>query len=701
MKKDPKLPGRRDEKIIIAPIPFRSGPARPPSLASSRRRWLLAILIGALFMGLLGAAGFVFTARQVAIRVRPEPDRLAIRGTLWAPRLRGDYLLRPGEYTLQAAKPGYHPLERTFQVTAEKNQSVIMTMEKRPGRLTLTAHQADRPEVVIKDAEVYLDDQPIGKTPLEDVAVKPGIHALLIRAANYLDLQTRVDVEGMDQPQALDLALVPGWAEIALSSDPQGAAVHIDGQWRGRTPLTLDLPAGSYDLQVGAAGYKTWQTSLEVQANQPRQLDPIRLMPADGLLALRTRPAGASVTLDDKYVGQTPLEIPLTPDSFHVVRIAKPGYANVTRRIKLAAAESKEVALALAAQKGVVHLEVQPAGAQLAVDGKSQGTVPARLELLAVEHQLEISKEGFESFTTRITPRPGFPQKLTIVLQSRTAAPKSVPAAIRAFNGYPLKLIHAGAYTMGSSRREQGRRSNETLRRITLQRPFYMGLREVTNGEFRAFLRTHDSGSFKTQDLNRGELPVVRVTWEQAALFCNWLSAKESLPPVYVRRDDQMVAARPLGGGYRLPTEAEWEYCARFENSRAERKYPWGDSFPPPPESANLADSSARDLLPVYLAGYNDGYPAAAPPAAFKPNALGLHDLAGNVAEWCHDFYSIYSYSAANVFVDPVGPGQGRHWVVRGSSWQDAGISELRAAYRSYSNKSRPDLGLRVCRYAN
>jgi formylglycine-generating enzyme required for sulfatase activity len=106
-------------------------------------------------------------------------------------------------------------------------------------------------------------------------------------------------------------------------------------------------------------------------------------------------------------------------------------------------------------------------------------------------------------------------------------------------------------------------------------------------------------------------------------------------------------------------------------------------------------------LLSSYLETYNDGYAIAAPPAKFKANALGLHDLGGNAAEWCHDYYSILPYSAGKIYVDPMGPNQGKHRVIKGSSWKHASISELRGAYRDYSNSKRSDLGFRICRYLN
>ena len=682
--------------IEIEPVPFHMDHYRPRSL--SPLKWVAWIILIVVVSLLSVSAWFVFTARQVVIRVDPEPDRISIGGGIFAPRIGSNYLMRPGEYTLKAYKACYRPLETSMRIAEEKSQTLNFSMERLSGRLSLEVHQAEKPSVVVSGAEVHIDGEAVGVTPLHGLEVPSGRRHLEVRAKNYQDLATDVDIEGCGVLQSLVLALTPGWTGVKLGSVPQGADVRLDGKRVGRTPLELNLFPGTHELQISADRFKTWRTHLSVKANQPLVLDQILLQPADGTFSLHTKPAGANVTIGEKFVGKTPLKLALQPNTVHVVRISKAGYENVVREVTLASAGAEELNVDLVPIKGIVYLEVDPPDAELIINGISWGTVRHELHLTSVKNRLEIRKEGFQSFETTITPRPGFPEQLKVTLTKPEPKKTVVPAVIHAANGYSLILIQPGSFTMGASRREQGRRSNETLRKIKLQRPFYMGVKEVTNKEFKEFLSTHNSGSIKQYSLDRDDLPVVTVTWDEAARFCNWLSAKDSLPPSYIEKDGELVAADPLQTGYRLPTEAEWEYSARY-NNHGFVKYPWGDKFPPPPDSGNFADVSAKDLLVNYMTEYDDGYIVTAPPGSFKPNALGLFDMGGNVAEWTHDYYTIYPYSADETYVDPSGPAQGKHRVIKGSSWRDSGISELRLSYRDYSQDQRQDLGFRICRY--
>jgi formylglycine-generating enzyme required for sulfatase activity len=669
-------------------------------MLSSRLKRPLLIMLGVLFIILSYGVWFVFTAKQMVFQIDPTPDKVSLKGGLLKMRFGSYYLLRPGDYLLNASKQGYHTVKHPFEVTKEKNQKISITMKKLPGRLTLTAHDQDQPSLPIEGAMVFIDGTKIGTTPLSQVEVEAGSRHLLIKADLYQEFKTPLEIEGMDTLQTLEVALIPGWTEIRVETLPTGARIFVDGTPRGETPLSLKLSVGTHELKISAENYKTWTKQLLVQRNQPQMLDTIHLQPADGTLTLKTTPSGANVTVGGTFIGQTPVDIPLQPDVKHKLLISKAGYNKIERTVQVATAGTEEISLALVPRKGVVHFNITPQDADLFINEKSLGVVPKSLELTAVPQKIKITKTGYESYFTELIPRPGFPQEVTATLQLKNAPKKTSRGTIKAANAYPLVLINPSSYRMGSSRREQGRRSNETLRNIVLKRPFYMGVREVTNGEFRAFLASHDSGSFKGYSLNRDEQPVVQVTWEQAAQFCNWLSEKEKLPTVYIKKGDKLLAQEPLLTGYRLPTEAEWEYSARFANNKASLLYPWGDTFPPTSKTLNIADLSTKDLLPTFLGKYDDDYSVTSPVASFNANALGLFDLGGNVAEWCHDYYSIYSYSPSALYQDPTGTEQGKHHLVRGSSWRQSSISVLRCAYRDYSDDKRNDLGFRICRYA-
>lgn len=683
-------PARAEGGEAIRPAEFRRTLEALRDTPGTGRRWKLALAAPALV--LVAVAWFVFTAQPVRVVVEPAPETLDVEGGLLAPVLGERFLLRPGTYTVRARLEGYRPLEADFEVGADGPAQVRFEMEKLPDRFTITTGE-------VTGAQVLLDGEPAGETPLEGLEIRPGAHQVRIEKTRYLPWEAALEVEGGGRERTLEASLEPNWADVTVTSRPAGASVTVDGVEAGVTPLVAQVEAGRREIGLALPGHKPWSETITVEANVPRALAEVELAPADGRLSLASDPPGASVLVDGRYRGQTPLEVDVAPGRPLRVQFRKAGFETASRSVSVASGERERLSVSLPPVLGTVEVRVTPPDATIRVDGRPVRPVDGRLELPAVEQRIEFSKDGYAPETVAVTPKPGIVQRVAVDLETvAEAKAAAIPRRIVTPQGQELVLVEGGRFTMGSSRREPGRRSNEALREVEITKPFYISTTEVTNAWFRAFRPKHYSGEVGGFGLDGERQPVVAVTWDDAAAFCNWLSEKEGLPPAYRRQGEGYVAVDPPTTGYRLPTEAEWAWAGRFEARPGNaRRYPWGDAMPPPQGAGNYADESARGALGVVIAGYDDGFPVTAPVGTFGNHALGLKDVGGNVAEWVHDLYGVYPPSQA-VATDPRGAASGQFHVIRGSSWMHSGITELRMSYRDYGDKPRPDLGFRIAR---
>lgn len=242
-----------------------------------------------------------------------------------------------------------------------------------------------------------------------------------------------------------------------------------------------------------------------------------------------------------------------------------------------------------------------------------------------------------------------------------------------------LVLVPAGKFVMGTPDMEPNHKANEApLHEVTISRPFYMGVHEVTVGQFRSFVTT---SGYETEAERGGgasrmviddarkltypqdpkcnwknpffeqkdDHPVVCVSWNDTQAFCRWLSQKE-------------------GKTYRLPTEAEWEYACR------------GGTSGPFAFGVSLTQKLANIRLPYQSKDKQDWLQRTMPVGSFPPNPFGIHDMHGNVWEWCND-YGDDDYYQKSPPQDPAGPERGTSRVVRGGSWDNAG-SDCRSGFR-------------------
>lgn len=222
--------------------------------------------------------------------------------------------------------------------------------------------------------------------------------------------------------------------------------------------------------------------------------------------------------------------------------------------------------------------------------------------------------------------------------------------------GMKFRLMPAGDFLMGCPDSEaMGNDHEMPQHRVRITQPYYLGLYPVSQDEYRRV-----AGSVPSKVQGDGRCPVVDVLWTEAIAFCNRLSEQDDIPPYY-RFESQSVSI--MGGtGYRLPTEAEWEYACR---AGSKTSWSFGNDASRIGEHA-WYDRNSKNR--TYSVGQK------------KPNPWGLYDMHGNVWEWCWDWYGRYEARLAS---DPLGPETGDVRVLRGGSFC-LGAVELRSTFRYY-----------------
>ena len=686
---------------IIEPVKFRPA-SGTPRLPRVKLPWTHGFIAATLIVG-LWTAWYVITARSVSIRTDPSTALVTV-DELVAPSFGGHWLLRTGPRSIAIEAPGYIPFRDDLMITDKPLQTHTIKLAPKPGHLRVEVSP-------VKSAKITIDDLIETSVPSTVRNIEAGAREVTVTAERYIPFSKVVEIQGRGIEQLLQVNLKPAWADISIQSVPSGATVKFDGQTVGKTPLDYELIRGRRTIELSLDGYKPWKRSRQVVAGTLVELPPVHLAKADGYVEVATTPSGASITVNSNFQGQSPIKLAVSPDKEHKIGALKEGYIAATQMVTVESSKTANITLQLEPELAAVQVISSPPDAQLFVDGEARGDANQTIDLPTHAHEIQIRLPGYVTYNGSITPRKGIRKRLRVRLKtpSEAAASKkerlrrsgNAEGTITTFVDQTLKLFRGGSVTMGSSRRDPGRRANEALHKAKLTRPFYFGVKEVTNGEFRRFLANHNAKTINGVDVNGDTYPVVGIGWEDAALFCNWLSRKDSLDVFYQIRNGRVLGINPSALGYRLPTEAEWSWIARTAPRGNESfKFPWAGNFPPRGSSGNYADQSASSILALVIPDYNDGFKVTAPVGSFSANLRGIYDLGGNVSEWINDFYAATAGQHSGVAQDPLGPRNGESRVIRGSSWGHATETELRLAYRDFGNEGRDDVGFRIARYA-
>ena len=427
-------------------------------------------------------------------------------------------------------------------------------------------------------------------------------------------------------------------------------------------------------------------------------LAPARSVDGSATLeVIRVTPSPASVVVDGREVGDAPNQFTVKSGQ-HTVELRAPGHEAWSGTFEVDAGKTFSLpAVTLGLRAATLAVTCNVGDALILVDNREAGRTrrneAVEVKVAANARNVEVQRDGYVSVAESVSLTPGGRTSVTMRLElgSAVATPMVCPT------GYVR--VTPGTFMMGSPESEDGRDAAETVHSVTITRAYCMKATEVTQGEWQALLKDNPS-----QFQNCGaDCPVEQVSWEDAVRFANEQSRRDGLQECYNGSNFVGLACK----GYRLPTEAEWEYAAR--SGTADATYAGNITL--------LGDRNGPELGPIAWYGGNSGvsyegaYDCSAweekeltsescgthPVGQKQPNAWGLYDMLGNVREWTGDWSADY----AGAMTDPVGAAAGSGRVVRGGSWRlNARIARSAGRGSSAPDSRNGGLGFRLVRTA-
>lgn len=504
------------------------------------------------------------------------------------------------------------------------------------------------------DANIYLNDKLKGSGTVYELP--PGQYKLRVSKEGFQDTDTLINVTKQDIYFKIKLQNERP-VLLTVTSTPKDAMVLVNEEFVGNTNLQIFKLPGKYRIKVIKSGYLPIEEEIEFSLSTPLIKD-YNLINNTGTLNISVHPSDCRVSLNNKEMTQL-TNVKLVPGSYEV-EISRRGYFSMKEPIDIELNKTINKIITLQGKTGTLQIIMQPlvATGELKFEGKTIKTFTGNqlfTELIEGDYELNLKAPRHISLKKPILIK----HNERTILRTQLTPGSDVEQE--------LVLVKGGTFEMGN---KNGFRDEKPVHSVTLSE-FYISKYEVTQGLWRNIMGDNPS-KFTGDD----KLPVENVTWYDAIEFCNKLSEWEGLQKVFIINGSN-VTLDIKANGYRLPTEAEWEYAARGSSLTKGYMY-----------------SGSNNANEVAWYAYNSK-DKTHPVGEKQPNELGIFDMSGNVSEWCLDMYGDYDSMSQ---VNPISHA-GLGGLTRGGNISDASeYITLSKRFRALWHEKSGIWGFRIVR---
>ena len=515
---------------------------------------------------------------------------------------------------------------------------------------------------------------------LENIYLKKGIYSYEVKSKNHISYKSKLEINKYADEILVPIIMQEVNKKLVINSEPNQASVFLNNVELGVTPLSVNLNTTSNNILIKKSEYKDSNIDYIVKNNNSDQII-IKLIEDEDVININTVPSQASLFFNEDYIGITPLKFKIQDKG--ILKVKKYGY--VDNKINITK-DTKKLNIVLTEDSSEVFISSDPPS-DVFLNEEYIGKTPFTKKIQKIKHKISFKSKGFRTLNESFEPTKDKQNIIKKLLTEKEASLLENKKYSRTSIDGEVILFEPGSFVMGSSKKESRRDINEIMRSVKITKHFYISKNLITEEQYSLFKRS-----------SKSNLPVNNISWIDAAKFCNWLSSKEGFENFYEIKNNQIISFNMDSKGYRLPTEAEWEYVAKSNNPE-KYIYSWGSDRKITKLVGNIADVSTQGILSNFIDDYDDGYDERSPVGSFRSNQNDINDLTGNLSEWVNDFYSVEFVQQSKVFQDYIGPLAGTSHVIKGSNYYSSTPLQLGLSYRTYGNEPNNLVGFRIARW--